>query len=976
MRRGGARLSIILVFGMLFIFGPTQTFGSITSPEIEVDDFTDWSRVFTHSNSLSLATVEDDVDPTRVRSGGMPGESIVYRIDTPLRTFSVYAYYREGDDSYDSLNFYVSSDGENYVKATPSVYRDGDQITYEGRDFRWTTRYLKIEYAGSDADRALSLGKVVLNGALSVAASLSSGDVPYGSMVRLIRAHEGDTVYYTLDGSDPRFSVTRKHYSSPIEVLEETAIKTTAVNHSASGRSAASRVSAYHYVPNGALDPGGGFEDPLDTFDLTASRASVYVLGDNPSYYGGDTGRAVRTSTNPGYLIYKTDYDMSSFLVRGYHFTGYPIEEPKFFVSQDGQTYEEIAAESYTVGKAVSNWQQYAYEMDMLPAGTKYLRIQVNGSSKAWTPQISSVQINLNTASPTINTTRNDYGVKVELSSLSEGANIYYRLNEDAAFKTYVEPFQLTSYTELETYAVKNGKEPSPVRKYAVNGNADYQIDRFGQMADANFSGKVKSVDDLKADAERDAEYYGGLNPPADRDAYGGLAGSREKYGLEATGFFDIQQIGDRKVMTTPEGNLYFSLGVNVVTPVETYTMVKGREEMFEAVPSYTSVFKQAYISEGNYSFYMQNKYYKDGVFPTEHSIYQEAAERLKKWGFNSAGGYSPERYGTENNLPHTRMIPVDSMDWAKIDGIQIFDIFAPEAETVLEKAIQGAVEPYKDDPMLIGYFIGNEFEYHKFYSHVPKLKASKAAIKGRLVETLQEKYGTIEAFNSSWRTSFTSFDQVKEAELTLATSQSWRDMEAFFDYYVDTFYGTMTNLIRKYDPNHLVLGDRWITTPFHTEKFRTPLAEIAGKYFDVISINYYSYKLETDLLRDVYEKSGGKPLLMSEFGYGTSEQGLKALLPNSATNQFERGMRYRNYVEGVASLGYVVGAHLFNYVDQAGGGRYWQTYWGERYNSGLVNVADRPYKEYLEGIMDTNYDIYKVILGERPKFYYDFTKQ
>ena len=50
------------------------------------------------------------------------------------------------------------------------------------------------------------------------------------------------------------------------------------------------------------------------------------------------------------------------------------------------------------------------------------------------------------------------------------------------------------------------------------------------------------------------------LKPPADRDNYGGLAGSAEKNGLEAKGYFAIQQLDDRKVMTTPDGDLYFSL--------------------------------------------------------------------------------------------------------------------------------------------------------------------------------------------------------------------------------------------------------------------------------------------------------------------------------------------------------------------------------------------------------------------------------
>ena len=52
------------------------------------------------------------------------------------------------------------------------------------------------------------------------------------------------------------------------------------------------------------------------------------------------------------------------------------------------------------------------------------------------------------------------------------------------------------------------------------------------------------------------------------------------------------------------------------------------------------------------------------------------------------------------------------------------------------------------------------------------------------------------------------------------------------------------------------------------------------GKYSDVISINYYSYKIEADLLNEVYTKSGGRPILLSEFGYGTAEQGLQPFCP------------------------------------------------------------------------------------------------
>ncbi|MDQ0111958.1 S-layer homology domain-containing protein [Paenibacillus harenae] len=719
-----------------------------------------------------------------------------------------------------------------------------------------------------------------------------------------------------------------------------------------------------------------GLYDPLESFKLMTSRVNMYIATDHPAYFGSDAKRMARTSTAPGNIVYHTKYDITSVLFYSYFFTKIELEKSKMFASADGKSYQEIQVKTYPVGNPSADWQQYATEASSLPAGMRYLKIVLNGAAKSWSPQLSRVSINRSTASVDVKSTRNAESLQVELSSATPGARIYYRKDNSPALQLYTKPFQLTGYSVLETYALKDGMDPSPIRKYTFNASNKIQVDRFGQMISANFPGKVTTEQQLEADAKADASYYGALTPPSNRDRYGGLAGSAAKYGLQKKGFFAIQQMGSRKVMTTPEGNLFFSLGVNGLTANETYTMVKGREELFESIPSIQEEYKTAYKGTDNFSFYLANKYRKTGVVPTEHAIYSEAAGRIKKWGFNSAGGFSPDKYGNESNLPYVRMLPLSSMSWAKIDGISLFDIFAPDAAAKLDAAFAKAVKPSKDDPMLIGYFIDNEYDYHKFYSHVPKLKASKAAIKGHWVKRLKDKYQDIDKFNSNWATSFESFEDLKEAELPIETSQAWRDMDAFFRYYLDTFYGTVSRLYRKYDSNHLLLGDRWLTTPFYNEKFRSVMAEVEGKYVDVISINYYSYMIEPDLLEDVYTKSGGKPILISEFGYSTTEQGLESLLPNGAVNQSERGLRYRNYVEGVASMDYIVGAHVFNYVDQAGLGRYWQGVWGEHYNSGLVNVADRPYKEYLKGIMATNYDIYKVILGERPKFYYNFSQK
>ncbi|MBM7563601.1 chitobiase/beta-hexosaminidase C-terminal domain-containing protein [Paenibacillus sacheonensis] len=974
------KLVCLSALGIIAGIIPAHVLGDAIPPayEIEVDSLADWNRVYRHSDTLQLQSLPGDkLDSTRIKPSGASGEYAIYRTADKsfLRSFSIYAYYASGQ-KYSHPTFSVSSDGKAYREITPDIHESGgNTVEYVSRNFPGSTKYLKITFPGGGGNPCPSIGKVVLNGPANVDASVPSGTVPYGRMIMLNRAEAGETVYYTTDGSDPRSSKTRKHYFSPIPVLGNLTLKTTAVNHSGTGKSAAGIVSTYRYTPVATDAAPVGMIDNLDNFQLAAGRSNVYVAKNDPGYFDNDGGRIARTATGPGYIVYRTDYDIRSFTVYGSFYTGVPVEDQRFFASADGKQYTEISAEAETAGYSQSNWQPYAFEASALPARTRYLKIMLNGSANSWSPQVSKVVINQNTASVKLASKLSGGTVKAELSSDTQGARIYYRLNKGPDFLPYQAPLDLAGYNVVEAYAVKDGLVPSPIRKYSLNAGNEIEVDKFGQMKKANFAAKVASDKQLADDASADEAYYDSVSAPSDRDGYGGLAGSAAKYGLKATGYFAVQEMDGRKVMTAPNGDLYFSLAVNGVTANETYTMVAGREQKFESIPPFDGEYKKAFIGKDNFSFYMANVYRKTGKFPTEHSIYMEAVERLKKWGFNGVGSYSPVKYGEEGKMPYVRMLPLNSMSWAKLNGISIFDIFAPNAEAKIDDAFRKALTPNKDDRMLIGYFIDNEYDFHKFYTNVPKLKASSAAIKGKLVERMRDKYQTVDNYNAAWGTKFGSFDDLKEAEMPVKTSASWRDMDDFYAYYLDTFFGTVSRIYRKYDPNHLLLGDRWITTTFHNEKYRKPLAETEGKYVDVISINYYSYKIETDLLQDVYEESGGKPILFSEFGYGTSEQGLKPLLPNSASNQFQRGMRYRNYVEGAATLPYVVGAHLFNYVDQAGLGRYWQGEWGERYNSGLVNVADRPYKDYLEGIKATNDDIYKLMLKERPKFYYDFNK-
>ncbi|MCZ8522271.1 MULTISPECIES: sugar-binding protein [Paenibacillus] len=497
------------------------------------------------------------------------------------------------------------------------------------------------------------------------------------------------------------------------------------------------------------------------------------------------------------------------------------------------------------------------------------------------------------------------------------------------------------------------------------------QVDRFGQWVSASFPEKVTDEGQLQADMEADAAYYGSLQAP-DWDSYGGLKGSREQYGLVAKGFYSIQEAAGRKVMATPEGNVFFSLGVNGIAPTDTYTVVTGREGIYEWIPPYESQYKSAFLtSKDNFSYYLANRIRKTGQPYTSRSLYTEGMERVRKWGFNTAAGWTPVNLSQEAGVPHVPFLPLGEMAWAKVNGLKFFDIFVEGAEAKLEAAFEPLLTKNKDNPYIIGYFLGNESYYHKLASDLPKLKGSEVASKRRLVGMLRDKYGDIASFNTAWNGSYGSFEELNDAPLYIDSQQAQYDVDDFVKLYLDTFYGTVARVFHKYDTNHLLLGDRWLTLPTNNAKVRGFMAEAAGRYMDVISINHYAKNLDKVMLAHVYQASGGRPIMLTENGYGTNEQGLGA--PLLVADQNERQLRYRTYVEGAASLGYIVGAHWFAYLDQAATGRWAEGTTGERYNFGLLNVADRPYKRFLEGVMATNKDIYPVVLGGREPFKHEF---
>lgn len=524
----------------------------------------------------------------------------------------------------------------------------------------------------------------------------------------------------------------------------------------------------------------------------------------------------------------------------------------------------------------------------------------------------------------------------------------------------------------IAPYNPANPQATLTVSVAQAEGKAVKLVDHFGQSTSEDWPAKVKSLEELKADAESDQAYYASLQPP-ERDKFGGLPGSGRRLGLKKTGFFHVEQHNGKWWLVNPEGNAFFHLGVCVFNPNDDYTYVQGREEIYEWLPTLESEFKTAFRpGDGNtiLSFHLVNLIRKFGQPYTLDTYVARMIERVRKWGFNSIGAFSSisETAARAANFPYVTHLPLNEWEGIpRIPGVrETFDPFDTTTRQRIQANLGGAVPARADDPLLIGWFIVNEPAYEDIPKVIPSLPG-KHACKRQLTQMLREKYQTVAAFNTAWGMTAKSFDELNDVGLAVNTKAASEDVEAYTALFLDTYFSLVNTEYRKHDPNHLLLGSRLQPVTIKSQQ----LCRIAGKYVDVMSFNYYTYGVDKALLKQIYGWTGGRPMLLSEF-FWSSPRDSGLVGGQEVGSQQQRGLAYRNYVEQSATLGFVVGIEWFTLVDQSVTGRWFSKYSGESSNSGLISVADRPWKPMLAEMMKTNDAIYEVLLGRKPPFVWD----
>ncbi|UCH11241.1 MAG: beta-galactosidase [Fidelibacterota bacterium] len=421
---------------------------------------------------------------------------------------------------------------------------------------------------------------------------------------------------------------------------------------------------------------------------------------------------------------------------------------------------------------------------------------------------------------------------------------------------------------------------------------------------------------------------------------------------IEATGFYRVEQVDGVWWMVDPEGFLTWSIGVQSMGNI-----------LWEN-PSLSKLIEEQYGGD-------QSRYLEDQI------------PRLREWNFTTSGSWSgPAFYDLNTRLTSRGEQPFPSFHFIGFttvgdqtytlrnrEGIvndfgehAMVDPFNAEWRLRAEEKVKEITALYEGIPWLVGYFVDNEINMRNLtrYLHTPSCRQE-------LVKWLSERYeGRIDALNQEWsaggkRYRYKNFNQIgKNIPDQEPSPPAETALEEFVRYLMKTYIDFTVDIIHKYDPNHLIISNRFALGT------RTRGVEEIGKYvdlfsrYDIVCTNLYaqsggSYIPDQMALLQYLHEETGRPLLIGEFSFHANESNipLDRWGEKVVATMKDRGEAYNRTMLSWVYLPYMVGAHFYKWCNGYGPvGRY------RGRNAGIVDDQNQPYQPFVDMVTRTNYKV------------------
>lgn len=396
---------------------------------------------------------------------------------------------------------------------------------------------------------------------------------------------------------------------------------------------------------------------------------------------------------------------------------------------------------------------------------------------------------------------------------------------------------------------------------------------------------------------------------------------------LRATGYIRVEQIDGVWWFINADGKKFVSIGVNHIEP-------------------------HLWLAPYNKAATLK-KYGKDLIGPDGH--FNTHGEAARKWidgqirttrglGFNTFGKHTHPAIAPK--LYQENIYYIASLDTAPLAGWQERhgrgprpDVFSADFQNHVEQRVQQVAEQHKNSRNLIGYLYtdvpswimgrGEQMERNDTTMIYPWINAilplgESSPGKMRWLKHLKQRYPNAEsaakawgmpispAYGISWEEMARQVDWTKPSDESAAK----KDMLAFMPIIAEQWYSLHERLIRKFDPDHLILGDKNMVM-WHYD-FILPSIK---KHVDVVCVQAYGPWEKDKKLSDMIYEATGKPIFNGDGCFGLAgpnqqEWGVKGFRTGAKSLE-DVARLYAEMLSGMMSTPYYIGWHHCGYLEQ-----------------------------------------------------------
>ncbi|MBM4017599.1 MAG: hypothetical protein FJ288_04595 [Planctomycetes bacterium] len=393
---------------------------------------------------------------------------------------------------------------------------------------------------------------------------------------------------------------------------------------------------------------------------------------------------------------------------------------------------------------------------------------------------------------------------------------------------------------------------------------------------------------------------------------YGGRADRKAR----PAGFFRVEKVGPRWWLVDPDGGLFIHAGVCAVRPGASAANKAALAQKFGSPDRWADAATRLLWAAGfnGAGAWSDADLLRSAPRPVAYTLI---------WNFMSSFA---KKKGLATQKPGHTGYPNDC--------IFVFDPAFPAFCREQARALAAT----KDDAWLVGHFSDNEMP-------APR--------------DLLDRFLALDASDANFapgRRAAEAWLAARKGGAASAKDADAEDREAFMGYVFERYFEITAAAIRGHDPNHLCLGSR-----FYSNEKRSPsVFRGAGKYLDVISVNYYgAWTPDPKTLAD-WTAWSGRPVMITEW----YTKGADTPLKNSTgagwivPTQNDRGLFYQNYTLALLQSATVVGWHWFKYMDNDPEDL--STDPSNRdSNKGVVTIRYEPYDALLAHMRRLNHNIY-----------------